>query len=137
MAVKEITVDLDKPRQLRLNFTELSRADTEIRLTNPAGVGLVKCMLTVADGDFNFEALRIAYYHALRGADKDINPISAGRIIDEALDREDVGFGDLAMNILRLLQAMGVIDFKIEDEEEEATGESADRPIVSAVAAET
>jgi hypothetical protein len=137
MAMKEITVTLDKTRRLRLDYSGLSRADQEIRQANPTGAGLVKSMLAIVEGDFNFEALRIVYYHALRGADRDITPPKAARVLDDALERDDVGFAELSMHVLRLLQTMGVINFEIDEAETEGEADAAEYPTASGAPAET
>lgn len=114
---RSLTIVLDKPRELRLDYNALSSLDNAVRETH--GVGIVKSMLMIAEGDFNFDALRTFYFHALRSDEPGMNPIKAGRIIDEAL-KNGQGFAELANNALLLLQETGVLQVAEDEEGDDA-----------------
>ena len=129
---RSLTVDLDRPRELRLDYNALSSLDNAVRDSNPQQFGIVKSLLMISEGDFNFDALRTFYFHALRGDEKGMNPIKAGRILQDALDK-GMGFAELANNALLVLQAMGVLNVEVDEEGE---GEDAETG-PTAAAAET
>jgi hypothetical protein len=121
---RTIMLNLDRPRELRLDYNDLSALDDAVRETNPQRYGIVKSLLMIGEGDFNFGALRTFYFHALRSTEKGMNPIRAGRIIQEALD-QGMGFAELANNALLVLQGMGVLQVEVDDEEQADEGEDA------------
>ncbi len=120
---RTIMLNLDKPHELRLDYNDLSALDNAVRETNPQRYGIVKSLLMIGEGDFNFDALRTFYFHALRSTEKGMNPIQAGRIIQQALD-QGMGFAELANNALLVLQGMGVLQVEVDEVADE--GEDAD-----------
>lgn len=132
---RTIMLNLDRPRELRLDYNDLSALDDAVRETNPQRYGIVKSLLMIGEGDFNFGALRTFYFHAMRSTEKGMNPIRAGRIIQEALDG-GMGFAELANNALLVLQGMGVLQVEVDEVADE--GEDADQhPTAAQPRAET
>lgn len=118
-----MTVMLHKEVDIALDFNTLAACDAAIR--NAHGIGLTRAMIGLVEGELVFDALRLAYTHALRAGtgDKTINALRVGEWIDAAMnpDRDDgvepVSYAQLAMNILELLEKMGIIEL-----EQRATG---------------